>query len=960
MHKKGCSAAARGPFPRGPHPAGGPLLKRSILAAALAGLTACGGGGGGDGGPNLRPDPPPQAPAPTTPSPVVNPPNPAYSKHLAVTNTAAAHAAGFNGAGVRIGVVDTGVNRKHPALSPRVVENLVYVGRGNDLSVDDKDGHGTAVSQIMAGTAFGSWPGGIAPGAQIVSARIVSDNPPPDDGSGQGNEVDGAIGLKPVHQDLIARGVKVMNNSWGGLYWTNLNATAPIADEYRPFIIGNGGLVVFATGNEGRPDPSSMAALPSQPGPNGSMPGADLERGWLAVTAVDPDNPNQLDRGSDGRVYANACGVAMRYCLAAPGTVVTTGTDDAPTSPTYWNWKGTSLAAPQVSGAAALVWQAFPFFTNDNVRQTLLGTAADLGAAGIDAVFGNGLLDVGKAVRGPGRLDFGTFDVSFDDATVTFANELSGPGGLRKGGTGTLVLANAALYQGETAVDGGVLKVNQLGGRATIAPQGELQLGANASGGIDNAGRLILQGANPQIQGAYRQAGTGVLGYTIGSPLTVTGTARLEGGDLLVMGVRSGYTWQSRETVLSATAGLTGTFGRLTTSPGVFLDATLGYDATVAWLDIARLDVAATARSMGLSTASVSGAERVEDAFSAIDRSQRDGQATPVDGGFLAAAGAIQRAPDAAAAERTLASLSGELHTADAAMAMMAIEGNRRALEARVDELQAAPRAGGAWADELRTQRASSGYDMDADGWMLGQDVRYGEHLTVGTALARTDAYAWHDLRGDRERNRQVEGQLYAAWDLGRGYLLGNLAFGRMQRWTRRELLLGDAAFYVGSDYADDYAVAGLQAGLPLRFAGGRATPYLGVQTLRLERDGFDEQGGLGFGLSAADSRLQASQALLGARVAYDWSAGAVLWSLQGRAEWQRLLAQSGTDLDARFTALEVWSPIRGAGLDENVGVLGLGLNARFGDHQLGFDLDGRREFGRSYGRAMAYWSLGF
>ncbi len=306
---------------------------RAGLAACVLALAACGGGGGG-----RRADPPPTAPPPTAPpaDPVVYPPNPAYSQHLAVTNAEQAHAAGLTGEGVRIGIVDSGVNRRHPALAGRVVANLNYVDANtNDLSVDDVVGHGTAVAQAAAGTPFGAWPGGVAPGAQIVSARIISDDPPPDDGSGQGNEVDGALGLKPVHQALIDRGAKIMNNSWGGLYWTNPAATAPIADEYRPFIASNGGLVVFATGNEGRADPSSMAALPSQFGVDGSKPAADLERGWIAVTALSADNSNAI---AD---YANRCGVAMRYCLAAPGTVEVTGTDDGPTTPAYWTWTGT-------------------------------------------------------------------------------------------------------------------------------------------------------------------------------------------------------------------------------------------------------------------------------------------------------------------------------------------------------------------------------------------------------------------------------------------------------------------------------------------------------------------------------------------------------------------------------------------------------------------------------------------
>src|SRR5688572_438292 len=269
---------------------------RCVLLGTVLVVAGCGGGGGGGGG-NVRPDAPPAVtpPPPPPPTPVVFAPNPAYSQHLALTNTTAAHSAGLTGHGSRIGVVDSGVMRNHPALSPRVLANLNYVSSPpNNLAIDDVVGHGTAVSQIMAGTPFGAWPGGIAPGAQIISARIISDKEPTDDGSGQGNAVNGALGLKPIHQDLINRGVRIMNNSWGGVYWTDPAATAAIADEYRPFIQSNGGLVVFANGNESRANPSSLAALPSQLGPGGSRPAADLERGWLAVAALDDANPTQL------------------------------------------------------------------------------------------------------------------------------------------------------------------------------------------------------------------------------------------------------------------------------------------------------------------------------------------------------------------------------------------------------------------------------------------------------------------------------------------------------------------------------------------------------------------------------------------------------------------------------------------------------------------------------------------
>jgi autotransporter-associated beta strand protein len=924
-----------------------------ILVVAGALLAACGGGGGGG---TTRPDPPPA----TVQPPVVYPPNATFSKHLTLTNTAPAHAAGLTGQGIRIGVVDSGVNRNHPALSGRVVANLNYINSPpNNLKVDDVVGHGTAIAQIIAGKPFGEWPGGIAPGALIVSARIISDKPPVDDGSGQGNEVSGALGLKPIHQDLIDRGARIMNNSWGGLYWTNLAATAPIADEYRPFIIGNDGLVVFATGNESSANPSSMAALPSQPGTGGSFPGADLERGWLAVAALDTDNPTQLAS------YSNACGVAMRYCLVAPGKVTVTGTDDSPTNPTYWNWQGTSLAAPQVSGAAALVWEAFPYFNNDLVRQTLLGTAKDLGTPGVDATFGYGLLDVGKAVLGPSALDWGDVTANFDNITSTWGNRIVGNGGITKLGTGKLVLAGPNAYAGATRVNGGTLQpLFALPGDTFVGAQGRLELfNASVKGHLDNLGvTAITGGAGHSINGDFHQGANARLAMEVGSHLFIDGKAQLDGGDLQVTGLVNGYVYSQQELLLNALGGVNGTFATLSQGPGVFLDATLLYNPLQVLLDIRRLDITAAALSMGMSAASLSSAERVEGAFSAIDRGEfgdADGDAPAT--GFLAAAGAIQRTPTAAAAEQVLASLGGSLHAADTALALLATESSRHVLESRLDAVRSGV-AQGAWADNLAEHRAlSQQLDMAARGWVLGQDRRYGDRLTLGGTLGETRSQAWHGLRRDREHNRQIEAQVYASWALDHGYVQGRLAQGRMDRVVERELFLGAEGFGVGSAYAEQITTLGLQAGRQFGGAGRQFIPYLGVQSLHLQRAGFDEDGAAGFGLSSRGSGFDATQALLGARFERDGRIGGVPVRLQGRAEWQHLLAQSGQDIAARFTALDVWSPIAGAGFDRDIGVLGLGLSTQAGRRgRLGFDLDARHAGGDTQAFAYASWSLGF
>lgn len=925
-----------------------------LASGVLLALAACGGGGGGSA--NVRPpDPPPTAPPPTT---VVSPPNPAFSKHIELTNTAPAHAAGLTGQGVRIGVVDSGVNRNHPALAGRVIHNLNYLSSPpNNLSVDDVVGHGTAVSQIMAGTPFGSWPGGIAPGALIISARIISDKPPADDGSGQGNEVSGALGLKAVHQDLIDRGARIMNNSWGGLFWTNPAATAPIADEYRPFVIGNGGLVVFATGNASFANPSSMAALPSQLGTGGTRPGADLERGWLAVAALDTDNPTQLAS------FSNACGVAMNYCLVAPGKVTVTGTNDSPSNPTFWSWTGTSLSAPQVAGAAALVWQAFPYFNNDLVRQTILGTAKDLGVTGVDPIFGYGLLDVGRAVLGPAQLNWGDVSVSFS-SNSTWGNNITGSGGIVKQGPGRLELTRLNSYTGATRVLGGtVSSAFSLPGAALVGSGANLELMSGVLGNLDNQGTVTTRGTRSHsIGGNYQQAASARFAFEIGAPLQVTGSAQID-GDAQVLGIATGYTRTAQETVLTAAGGLAGRFASLSQGPGVFLDASLGYDATRAWLDIRRLDITVAAQMAGFTAVSVSSAQRIEEAFREIDRGldRGDGTATPT--GFLEGAGAFQRTASVAAAEQSLASLSGELHGADAALALMQIEGNRHALESRLDDLHAASFDGAqdSWAAGLNGQRSLAHLSVDGNGWVLGQDRRFGDRWRLGAAFAQSQAVARHDLRNDREQNRQFESQLYAQWQHRDSYLLGRFALGRMQRSLQREIVLGAEGFAVESDYASRYATLSLQAGQRFGLGSATLTPYVGVQALQLDRDGFTEQGAAGFGLRTLDSTLAAALALVGARLGHEWQFGAARMALQGRVEWQRTLSQSGTDIDARFTALDVWAPIRGQGMDRDIGVFGIGLSSalpRWG--RLNFDMGGRHERGQIHEEASASWSLAF
>jgi len=909
----------------------------AALVAASLGLAACGGGGG-----NVRPSSAPSSPPPSTPST----PQPPIDAQLALTSAYAAHGQGYTGLGVTIGVVDSGIMRSNPALAGRVRDELVYVDPAtNNTAVDDVVGHGTWVSQIAAGAAFAQFPGGIAPGASLVSARIIGDKAPSDDGKTPPSQVSAADAAPfgAINDDLIAAGVKVMNNSWGGITWSSGDTatTKGFHDAYARFVNDWGGLVVFAAGNDSQGNPSTIAALPSL--------APDLEKGWLAVVAVDSSHPTQLDS------YSNKCGVAMDYCLAAPGDVIVLDKDATASTanPSYYIVEGTSFAAPQVSGAAALVWQAYPYFSNDLVRQTLLGTADDLGAPGPDPVFGYGELDVGKAVNGPMRFDWGDVTVSFS-GTSSWNNPISGAGGLVKQGDGTLELTQPVSYTGLTQVQGGTLIARSLAANLSIGAGGTVQGTHSIGGSVANGGVLAVAGGDVSVGGDYAQQGGGRLAVSLGSALRVAGKATLGGGDVQVIGTEQGYVVSAHTDVLSAQGGLTGTFSGLSEAPGVLLTASLGYDANSAWLDVQQVQVTAV-QGATYTAASYGAAQRVQGAFQQLDAQVAAGGAT-ADGAMLLGAASLQRTATTAALQRSLESLSGQLHAASAAMTFEAIDAGTRALSARFDELLDGAAVAG-WSRNLgyhgglsRSGYAGVGYDLD--GWMSGADRRVGANGVVGYAVNQSRGLGRLAESADQGRSRAIEGMLYGGLVQDDWYALGRFGVGHYREDMRRELQLGGLAAGVGSDADGRYGVAYGEGGYRLDLGALRLTPYADVEYAQIRRDGFGELGGYGFGLKSGAQSVARWQAGLGLRTDRRWTlAGGGRLDLQTHLSWQRAFAMRGDVFEASFTGLEQWAPLGGVGLSRYEGVAGASLAWTASPRsalQLGYDQYlGQRDRGR-------------
>lgn len=973
-------------------------LVRILLPAAVAlVLSACGGGGGGG---NVRPTPLPTAPYSPGFTPnvandaslVVSPPaiptlagpislaNNNLNRHLLLTNAAGALGAGLKGQGITIGLLDSGVNRNHPTLAGRVSKNFINIcttaACGNDLSVDDKVGHGTVVASLAAGRPAvgnylnsdgsnsgqtGLWGGGVAQDANIVSSRIISDAPPKDDGSGAGNEIHAGDGLGEefvyLHKQLADAGAKIINNSWGGLYWNDPALSIELATAYKDFTVNRGGIIVFANGNSGRD-----ARYRSQPSDNAMLPtlanDAILEKGWLTVGALDPENPTQLTD------YSQECGPAMNYCLVAPGNVVFIDPDatSQATSGLYQGG-GTSYAAPQVSGAAAVVWAAFPYFSNDQVRQAILGGAKDLGVAGVDTVFGWGLLDVTKAAMGPSNFAWGDFSVSFSGNSV-WRNEIIGSGGLVKGGSGTLALAEAGRFTGATQVNAGGLDVRKgLASNLSIA-SGAKVWGSGVFGGNVTNGGTFLGGANTpaSIAGNFSQSSTGNLGVWLGSALKVTGTASLN-GTMSILGVKGGYTTTAKETLLNAGGGVTGTFASLKAAPNVFLDASLAYDPNNVFLNISRIDVTKAVAGMGLIGASLGAAARVESAMQAIDLQLGGGAPIGIGAAFIDAAGALQQSTSVANADASLRSLSGELHAASAAMTFDAIDAGRRALGQRIDTLGLAPAQAGGWGRDLAAsgELARAGFGqlgMGATGSMIGNDWRLGRTAVLGMAMNRLEQSGWLDGSGDRSRGHQREVQLYAAGWRGAWQAQAQLASGTFQRQMQRGLLLGGLRDTAATRLSGDYQAAFGEIGRRFDAGGLVLTPYLGAQFVRVANDGFVESGDSGFGLRANAWDSRRWQGFAGLRGERAWRVGGVDLRADARAEWQHTLSSSGQLFLASFTGVEQWAPMQGLGMGERSQLFALGLAAGArGKATFRFDLS-RRSGDGGADRMASLWGV--
>ncbi|KQX57998.1 MULTISPECIES: S8 family peptidase [unclassified Streptomyces] len=293
-----------------------------------------------------------------------------------------AWAAGYDGTGVKVAVLDTGVDATHPDLADRIVESRSFVP---GETARDGHGHGTHVASTILGSGAGSGGKyrGVAPGAKLLVGKVLDDG-------GSGSE----SGIIEGMEWAAHSGAKVVSMSLGG--GEGADGTDPMALAVNELTAKTGVLFTIAAGNSG---PGARTV---------GTPGAAAAA--LTVGAVDAADAvaSFSSRGprGDGGLKPEITAPGVRIVAArAAGTTMGTPVGDL-----YTTASGTSMATPHVAGAAAILAQRHPDWSPARLKSGLISTARTTADTSVYAQ-GAGRVDVARAVRQPvsasGTVDFG-------------------------------------------------------------------------------------------------------------------------------------------------------------------------------------------------------------------------------------------------------------------------------------------------------------------------------------------------------------------------------------------------------------------------------------------------------------------------------------------------------------------------------------------------------------------------
>ncbi|MFG1819318.1 S8 family serine peptidase [Kribbella sp. NPDC049174] len=332
---------------------------------------------------------------------------------------------GLDGHGVKVAIVDSGIDTGHPAMAGKVTATADFTGEGPQ----DDIGHGTHVASLVAGSGVGADGArqGVAPAAELISGKVLN-------AANEGTESGVIAGMEWAvgqHADLV-------NLSLGGR--ADRFGEDLMAQAVDRLTAQSGALFVAAAGNSGAlwPTPFSIGT----PGTAASA---------LTVGAVDR---------TDHKAYFSSEGPTWSYRqkpeVSAPGIDILGARAGARDGDLYVAMSGTSQATPLVTGSAALLLQQHPELTWQQLKARLSSAVDDTGI--YTSWSGSGRVNLDKATSAglsadAGVVDFGPIrhpDDSSQTRTVTLTNPGTEPMAVR-------FADHQVNIQGETASESAVV-----------------------------------------------------------------------------------------------------------------------------------------------------------------------------------------------------------------------------------------------------------------------------------------------------------------------------------------------------------------------------------------------------------------------------------------------------------------------------------------------------------------------
>lgn len=924
---------------------------------------------------------------------------------LGAIHADSAYAAGYSGKGVKLGIFDQPVYAAHPEFAGKdkivtlvtsgirqYTDPYIPVKAGDAFRYDGSpsvgsDGklgsHGTHVGGIAAGNRDGVEMHGVAFNAQIISAD--NGDPGPEDGIVLGN--DGAV-YKAGWDSLVASGARIINNSWGiGItdrfakggrnpdfpHFTVNDARAQFA-QIQPLLgtlpggaydgaiaaARSGVLTIFAAGNDyNLNNPDAIAGL------GYFVP--EIAPNWMTVAALQQNPDTSSANPYVISTFSSRCGYTASFCVSAPGTriysAVIGGTSLEDLTQGYANKNGTSMAAPHAAGAAAVLMERFPYMSGAQIASVLRTTATDMGAPGIDSLYGWGMINLDKGIRGPGMLvteqdipeelriaggygpsqfvaDLPGVGALVDAGRPTerrcndlscvldlWSNDISGHGGLTKQGIGTLVLSGNNTYAGPTLVNQGRLAVNgSLQSTVTVNDGGVLGGNGRIGALVVNRGGVVAPGNSI---GTLRVSNdvTFQPGSTYAVEVGSTGSDRLVsdgqiavGGANLALDLQNpGVSLQSQQAtslvgrqfdILDAAGGVQGSFAQVQ-SNALFLGGGLAYTGSGVRLAVQRN--ATSFASVGLTANQRSVAAAAD----------RLGAGNPVYESLLLSA-------DAASAQQAFDQLSGEIHPAVGNLLLNDSRQLRDAVGERTRLQGVEGQDNGLWVKALGAWGKADGdsgharYSSSIGGMLLGIDGQMSEDTRVGVFTGYSDSSL--SMGDGRHSSASVDSYHLGAY-AGKELEQLRLSVGASHSWhrteTKRELQYNEVSDRQKSKRdAQSTQVFG-EAAWKVELPSVALEPFANLAYVHIASDSFREHGGAAALKGGQDNR-DAWLSTLGMRAGkqLQLSSGQAV-ELAATLGWQHNLSSTGADQHLAFAGQGDTYKVQALSLDRDAAVVG-------------------------------------